>query len=318
MILVLSHANDDHAVGVLKALARAGHPTVLMDSSQFPIDASLTQRFENGQCSYIYSPHGTNIDLAAAKVGWWRRPQPFSLHPGISPDVASFTYSECHEAMSGLWAALDLIWVNPPHFDEIAHHKPYQLAVATSVGLPIPRTLMTNSPDEAGKLIGELGPAQTVYKTFLASEQCWRETRTVRPDELEMLDTLSLAPAIFQEYIPASADLRVTVLGETIFATAISAASDGYQFDYRMDMEGATFEATELSSETVAGIFRLMKRLGLVYGALDFRRTSDRGDIFLEINPAGEWLFVEERTAQPITKAMAELLMELDRGKIAL
>jgi glutathione synthase/RimK-type ligase-like ATP-grasp enzyme len=55
-----------------------------------------------------------------------------------------------------------------------------------------------------------------------------------------------------------------------------------------------------------------MDRLGLVYGAIDMRRTVD-GDVFLEINPAGEWRFVEDRTGQPITAAMADLLVSLDR-----
>lgn len=316
MILILSHAEDYHTAGVLRALARAGHPTVLMDTSQFPVNASVTQRFGYGSCTYIFSPNGRNIDLGKCGVAWWRRPQPFTLHPGLSPEVVNFTYSECNEAMSGLWFALGLTWVNPPHFDEIAHHKPYQLAVATSVGLPIPHTLITNSPDEARKLIAEQGSAKTVYKTFLASEQCWRETRTLQPDELEMLESLRLAPAIFQEYVPAVGDIRVTVVGDRVFATLISAAEGGYQLDYRMDLTGATFKATELSSETADAVFRLMKRLGLVFGAIDMRRTSERGDIFLEINPAGEWLFVEERTGQPITQAVADLLISLDSVRI--
>jgi hypothetical protein len=56
-----------------------------------------------------------------------------------------------------------------------------------------------------------------------------------------------------------------------------------------------------------------MKRLGLVYGAIDLRRTPDGRHVFLEINPAGEWRFVEERTGQPMTAAFAELLVELGR-----
>jgi glutathione synthase/RimK-type ligase-like ATP-grasp enzyme len=218
--------------------------------------------------------------------------------------------------MSGVWFALDLNWVNPPHLDEVAHHKPYQLAVATSVGLTVPRTLNTNDPCRANKLISELGPERTIYKTFLATEQCWRETRIIRPEELKLLDSLRLAPAIFQEYVPAVADIRATVVGDHIFAAAISAASGGYHIDYRMDLAGATFRPTELSPETTDALFRLMSRLGLVYGAIDLRRTSEHGDVFLEINPAGEWLFVEERTGQPITQAMADLLVRLDKRRM--
>ncbi len=55
-----------------------------------------------------------------------------------------------------------------------------------------------------------------------------------------------------------------------------------------------------------------MQSLGLVYGAVDLRRAPDGREVFLEINPAGEWLFVEERTRQPITKALAEVLKTFD------
>lgn len=80
-----------------------------------------------------------------------------------------------------------------------------------------------------------------------------------------------------------------------------------------MDMYGASFEPTELPVDTRRAIHALMKRLGLEFGAVDLRRTPDDRHVFLEVNPAGEWRFVEERTDQPITYAVAELLAELDR-----
>ena len=51
-----------------------------------------------------------------------------------------------------------------------------------------------------------------------------------------------------------------------------------------------------------------MERLGLVYGAIDLRRTPEGEHVFLEINTAGEFLFVEERTGQPIARAVADWL----------
>jgi glutathione synthase/RimK-type ligase-like ATP-grasp enzyme len=51
-----------------------------------------------------------------------------------------------------------------------------------------------------------------------------------------------------------------------------------------------------------------MKHLGLVYGAIDLRRTPEGEYVFLEVNTAGEFLFIEERTGQQISKALAEWL----------
>jgi glutathione synthase/RimK-type ligase-like ATP-grasp enzyme len=313
LILVVSHAADDHACGVLQALLEHGYPAVLVDTARYPSNAALSQRFGEGGAKYELTIDGQAVDLSACRVGWWRRPQPFTLHPGLAPDAAAFTYTECHEAIAGLWAALDVTWVNQPERDEIAHHKPFQLAVATEVGFPIPRTLITNDPAEARDFANNVGLDRTVYKTFLATEECWRETRVLRDEEMAILDQVRYAPVIFQEFVPAIADIRATVIGDRIFAAAISQPSGAYDVDYRMGMETATFEATSLPPETENRIHALMRRLGLVYGAIDLRRTKAGEHIFLEVNPAGEWRFVEERTHQPITDAMARLLMELDQ-----
>ncbi len=312
MIVVVSHSEDDHATGVLAALAARRHPVELVDTGLFPVRSRLTQHFGDGPPRFELVVDDRPVDLAPARVGWWRRPRPFTLHDGIAPDVAAFTYTECHEAVAGLWAALGLIWVNPPALDEVAHHKPYQLAVATEVGLAIPRTVITNDPAEAASFAAGNEPGRTIFKTFLATEEHWRETRILGSDEIALLDRVQLAPVIFQEFVPAVADVRVTVIGDRMFATAITTAPGSYVYDYRMDLAGATFTPTELSAETESKLLALMRRLGIVYGAIDLRRTPDDGDVFLEVNPAGEWRFVEDRSGQPITEAMADLLVALD------
>lgn len=312
MILILSHAGDDHANGVLSELSRRGHPATLLDSSQYPANASLIASFSGNGVGVEYINGQNRVDLSECHAAWWRRPLPFTLHDDLDPEAMSFVYSECHEAFSGALALLDATWVNSPHLDERAQHKPLQLATAKQVGLNVPRTLITNNPDEARLFIDEVGAARTVYKTFLASEEHWRETRTLRDDELGMLESVSFAPVIFQEFVPSEADIRVTIVGEEMFAADIRSNPHGYAVDYRLDIEGAVFAATELPDDVKKLLRAFMKSLGLVYGAVDLLRTADGEYIFLEINPAGEWRFVEERTAQPITTAMADLLIRLD------
>jgi hypothetical protein len=53
-----------------------------------------------------------------------------------------------------------------------------------------------------------------------------------------------------------------------------------------------------------------MKRLGLVYGAIDLRLTPEGRYIFLEINPAGQFLHIEYATGQPIAAALAQSLLK--------
>ncbi len=131
---------------------------------------------------------------------------------------------------------------------------------------------------------------------------------------MALLDNVKFAPVIFQEYIPADVDLRITMIGEQIFPAAIHSQETEYKVDFRMTMEKARFEAVELPPKVVRMLRELMKRLGLVYGAIDMRRTPKGEYVFLEINPAGQWLFVEERTGQKISDALADLLAAHERG----
>lgn len=253
------------------------------------------------------------VPLKEVGAVWWRRPRPYTLDPGMDSTAVSFAYTECHEAVSGMWHTLDAAWVNPPAADEVAHHKPLQLACAQELGLPVPRTLVTNDPAEARDFVAEVGVGNTVCKTFVASEQHWRETRLVRPDEVGRLDGVRLAPVILQEFVQAEVDVRVTVTGDDLWVADIVPGADSYVVDYRMDMGAATFTPSHLPDKVAELLLLLMKRLDIVYGAIDLRRTADGQYVFLEVNPAGEWLFVEERTALPICAAMADLLRRLDK-----
>jgi hypothetical protein len=123
-----------------------------------------------------------------------------------------------------------------------------------------------------------------------------------------------LAPVIFQEYVEG-VDLRVTVVGDRVFAAEIDARHTSYPCDMRMVVGEASIRAVRLPEAVEAGLLALMRRLGLVYGACDLRRRAGGEHVFLEVNPAGQWLFVEQRTGLPIADALAaELAALADRS----
>lgn len=314
MILVISTDSDSHANAVMASVAAQGGSATLLDLSHFPQRMQLAISYTQAHSSFVLARSGDTLDLARCSAIWWRRPQPFELHPELGdPTNRSFAYTECHFAISGLWLNLDAFWVNHPTLDEKAGQKVFQLETAKSIGLEIPRTLITNDPDRANEFIETAGADKTVFKAFSGTEQAWRETRVLRAGETALIDSVRYAPVIFQEYIPAQYDLRVTVVGSEIFAAAIYANETGYEFDYRMDMDRARIEQLNLPPDLIDRLHAYVHRLGLIYGAIDLRLTPDGRYVFLEINPSGQWLFIEERTGQPITETFANLLLEHDR-----
>jgi hypothetical protein len=311
MIVVISHPADVHAAAVLDRLSAGGHEAVLLDYAGFPHEQTLTLDYADPAAPEVRvtDAAGRTTGLTGATAVWWRRPQ---LDDVTDPAARGFAYGEWQEALGGLHALLRCPWMNPPALDAAASHKTTQLRLAHVLGLRVPRTLITSDPDQARAFVERIGLGSTIYKIFSATEQVWRETRRLRAADLDLLDTVRLAPVIFQEFVPAVADVRVTVVDGTLFPLAIDSSATGYDTDFRLGMADARLSATTLPEGVADRLRRLVDRLGLVYGAIDLRLTPEGEHVFLEINPAGEFLFAEHGGGLPITDAVAGWLARPD------
>lgn len=314
MILIISHPDDDHLVPVLDEIARLGHRAVVLDTATLPRTSTVTADHAATDSWRLRLPDGTAVELGECRSGWWRRARPPEIDRGITdPAVAAWTANEVYEALSGFWDALPIHWVSPPRVIEQTMMKTWQLPAARAAGLRTPRTLITNDPAAARRFITEVGLGRVICKAFSATLANWRETRLVTDAELAVLDRVTLAPVIFQEFVPAAVDLRVTVVGDDVFPAAVHSQAVPYPLDFRLHLDTVPIEPTTIPADVAAALHRLLDRAGLRYGAVDMRLTPDGEYIFLEINPAGQWLFVDDRSAAAITAAMARLLCHLDR-----
>lgn len=314
MIGIVSSQEDLHAAHVRRHLDQAGAEYVVVDTSTLPTQVALTTTEGPGMGWHGSWQTGTaDRDLRDVRAMWWRRPQPFVLDEAITDaHDRGFARGECAAMVAGLWQCLDAEWVNDPDRDEAASRKMWQLRVASELGLRVPRTCMTNSPERALAFI-DAEPGPVVFKSFSATEVTWRETRLVRDQDRGLLDRVRLAPVIFQECIPGGFDIRVTMVGDRVFPAEIRAGESAYDLDFRVDTEHAPIAVHALPRAVEDRLREMMLRMGLRYGAVDLRRSPEGDYVFLEINPAGQWLFVELATGQPISAALAELLHHLDR-----
>jgi glutathione synthase/RimK-type ligase-like ATP-grasp enzyme len=127
---------------------------------------------------------------------------------------------------------------------------------------------------------------------------------------LENESAIALAPGIFQGYVPKAYELRVTVVGRSIFAVRIdSQASESTQVDWRRDQTRKMYERATLDEKTSLSILDYMRLAGLLYAAFDFVVTPEGDCVFLECNPGGQWLWLEHSTGYGITDSLVELLL---------
>jgi glutathione synthase/RimK-type ligase-like ATP-grasp enzyme len=105
------------------------------------------------------------------------------------------------------------------------------------------------------------------------------------------------------------AEIRATVVGSRIFSGKInSQVNPETKIDWRHKPFDIEEEPIELPPELEAKIHALMRAFGLIYGALDLIVTPEGRHVFLEVNPAGQYLWVEAKTKLPITAALADVL----------
>lgn len=98
------------------------------------------------------------------------------------------------------------------------------------------------------------------------------------------------------------------MVGRRMFAAEIHARSETAQLDWRADYAHHEYRATEVPAETAAGVLRLLDWFGLSFGALDFVVTPAGDWVFLEVNPNGQWGWIETETGLPITAASCDYL----------
>jgi hypothetical protein len=313
MILIVSFPDNEHVDEVRQHLTV---PHTVVDVAWFPSRMTLTAEADDGRTRIqLRPPSGDVVDLGDVGAVWYRRIRPYGLHDDLLDETSRlFAWSECNEALLGVWYTLPCFWMNPPLGDEAAQRKVHQLRLAQLVGLSVPDTLVTNDPAEARSFIEQHGPGRVIRKAFRNIQEAPRQTAIVGEAELPLLEGVRYAPVIFQRFVPAVADLRVTVVDGEVFAAEIRSDSD-HQIDYRMGLGSASVQGCSLPDEVADRLRRLMEHLGVTFGAIDMRLTAEGDYVFLEINPAGEYLFISQRTGLPIPEAIAAALQRHDADR---
>lgn len=191
-----------------------------------------------------------------------------------------------------------------------AEFKPHQVVVAQRCGLTVPETLITNRAEDVSSFLG----GEIVTKPLARPAVDYDDfqliyTHRLDDDDLADLRGVDATGHLFQRWLEKKWDVRVTAVGEQVFATAIHAGSKRSEVDWRSDYDSVYYEPISLPREVQAGVLGYLRTFGLAFGAFDFTLEADGTFCFLECNPNGQWGFIEHATGQPISAAIATDLM---------
>lgn len=309
VVLVITHWFDPTADCVVEELNRRGAVVLRFDVADFPLRLTVTGRFLAGRWLGTLQLGERTAGLGEIRGAYFRRPTIFDFGPMDNTEEA-WARAEARAGLGGLLMASDH-WLNHPHRAGYADYRPVQLAVAARSGLEVPATLITNEPADARDFIEKVGEA--IYKPMThtrPSEGRVLYASLVRPEDLTMNIAASIAGTahLFQERIKHEYAVRLTVVDDQLFGTAIHAHSEAAALDWRSDYDALSYEPVTVPEQVRHGIAAFMSTLRLRFGAFDFLVSPDRGWVFLEVNPNGQWAWIEEATGQPIAGAIADAL----------
>ena len=320
-VLILSREYDPHVPPVVKEIQARGAGVLWLNLSDFPEHVLLQTSLDdaNGWSGTI-TYRDQQVDLASLTGIWWRRPKRYQAPQAYSPGERAFLEEEANRSIIGILESLrfhQTLWVSRVHCIRRADLKPLQLAAAQQLGLRVPRTLLTNQPDAARSFFDACQGAvvlKAVSRGSIEDEDQKRfiHTSRVEQEHLSFLERVRANAHLFQQYIPKSMDLRVVVIGRQVFAAEIhSQHSQRASVDFRQGYGDLSYAVHDLPGSIEEKVLALVRSFDLQFSSMDFAVTPDGDYYFLDLNPNGQWYWLQLRLADrfPLKEAMANLLV---------
>lgn len=129
-------------------------------------------------------------------------------------------------------------------------------------------------------------------------------TEAVAAGDLD--ESVTVVPHLFQARVDKVADLRVVVIGSRVFAVRI----DSDLLDWRKDYSALTYRAVDLPDRLARALVEYLEDFHLTSGIFDIAVDRAGDHHWLELNPNGQWGWLEDETGLPLAAAFAEFLAQ--------
>jgi glutathione synthase/RimK-type ligase-like ATP-grasp enzyme len=308
-IILVTSANDLAADLLVLGLARRGSEYIRFNQEEFP--ARITMVWAQSREPQVIMDD-TAIGFSEIRSAWFRHANVAPVIQSGGPAEEAFAIQECAAYLAGFWECAPWWWMNKPSTILNASLKLRQLSLAEAYGFRVPRTVATNCPEAACTFVAS---QESIAKTILSAgymhdgKRYSIFTTKITADEIDKV-TFRQAPVIVQECVPNKVDLRVTVVGNNVFPICIRKPKDVHEVDWRaLDPKVIRYEEFGIPREVQSTCVGLVRAHGLTYAALDFIVTPNDEYVFLELNPSGQWGWLEEVTEGRITNAIVDCLI---------
>ncbi len=289
MVAIVTCRNDFHALAVQQRYHQlvGGRCAIVEADTMATSGPGMTWQSHQTTPLTLPARDMDSVNLDEVNAVWYRRANMPQQDLQIKdPDHRNFADSSNSAALLGiLETSYDGAWISAPDATRRAENKLIQLRAAIKAGLAVPRTLVSQDPSAVREFYREMRGA-VIMKALRFSMRQPLLTLRVEPHHLANDEAIRLCPTMFQELIPGDRHLRVVCAGD-VHAVAVTAEQLDWRPHLDVDAEPVTIDAI-----TTRRLQMTLDLLGLRMGVFDLKIQGDV-PVFLEVNPQGQFLFME-------------------------
>jgi len=316
-------AQDEHALALQWVLERRGHTADLLLLSEFPASQGLTLALSDEAEQFLASHARHPVKNTTYDGCVIRRRRGPMLSSDLAAEDAIFARRQADILTDAVpeFVSNSGLWVNPPDQRLRANNKPAQLKAARGARMAIPDTLISNDPEEILRFVRDHD--KVVHKPLQPAVWSGPDgshltfTGMVTPEDvLRSGQSLALTPTIFQSYVEKAFEVRAVFMGDCCFAARIEAKRGGVAVvDWRTTYfvgSGLPLAHMTLPQDVHEQCRSIMKALGLVFGCFDFCVRPDGQYVFLEVNPMGQFLWMDRHPKFSMLSTFCDFLESQD------
>jgi glutathione synthase/RimK-type ligase-like ATP-grasp enzyme len=303
MILIITHKTDFTADFVINKLNQKGINYKRFNCEDINIYKYCLEL--NNQFNYSI------LGERNFRSVWFRRTRLPDINC-LKREDKMYLLNETDSFFKNLFATIESNWLSEPNAVYQAENKLLQLKIAQKVGFSLPPTIVTSSKEELARfyiendkdiIIKPISQTRIQYQNNAA----FVFTNKVLEQQINEIDKFDLTPCIFQKNIQKECEIRATVIENMVFASAVySQKHSETKNDWRR--KKLDFFKIDLPKKVNDLCVDLLKALNLKFGAIDLIKTPNDDYVFLEINPNGQWAWIERQTGQDISGAIIDFL----------
>ena len=330
MILIITNKGDIHCNPVIKHFQKNGDEYFRLNTESLLTDYlfSFSQKDQSTNLLIKNKKNGKTLSSNEVKSVWERRPCSPIIPVLDNEKIKSVVEDEAIELSKWLrHFFINCRTIGSSVWDRPNESKLRQMNVASMVieaidsKIQVPFTLLTNSKVDLDTFANVVNKA--VIKPIAADglelddkHEIPFTSRQVSPENLNSIskEDLELCPTFMQEYIEKEYELRVTAIGQNILCCKIDSQKlpkgKGRE-DWREGYDHGLSEAEEwidCPKEIEEFISLYLQKMNLNFGCFDFIKAKINYYYFLECNPNGQWMWLEEDLGMPISESIANYL----------